>query len=156
MSRAEGLETHLPSLTGTEYAITSDASERYNCIAWVVGETHRWWSPLAEDGEYWPFEYQPEATTMVVQTALATVGFEDCADGESEDGIEKAALFADERGFTHVARQLANGRWTSKLGSDRDIEHDLEAVEGFDESPMAYRYGRVVAFMSRRRASPGA
>lgn len=153
MSKAEDLEAHLPGLTGAEYAITSDASERYNCIAWVVGESHRWWSPLAEDAEYWPFEYQPEATIAVVQAALATVGFEACADGELEDGIEKVAFFADERGFTHVARQLPSGRWTSKLGSDRDIEHGLETVEGFDESPTAYRYGRVVGFMSRRRAA---
>ena len=50
-----------------------------------------------------------------------------------------------------MARQLESGRWTSKLGSDCDIEHELEALEGFDDSPDAYRYGRVVGFMSRPR-----
>ena len=148
---AADLEKHLPGLTDTGYTITSDASERYNCIAWAVGESHRWWSPLAEDAEYWPFAYQPTATIAVVQAALGTAGFEECEDGELRTDLEKAALFADERGFTHVARQLPNGRWTSKLGSDRDIEHELEALEGFDNSPLAYRYGRVVAFMSRSR-----
>ncbi len=148
---AAELESHLPGLAGTRYAITSDPSELYNCIAWVAGESHRWWSPLAEDGEYWPLEYQPEATIEVVQSGLATAGFERCPDGALAVGVEKIALFADERGFTHVARQLPNGRWTSKLGSDCDIEHDLEALEGFDDSPDAYRYGQIVAFMSRAR-----
>ena len=149
--QATELEMHLPGLAGTDYAITSPPSEHYNCIAWAVGEAHRWWSPLAEDGEYWPFPYEPEATAEVVQVGLATAGFEVCADGGPTPGAEKIALFADERGFTHVARQLSNGRWTSKLGSDCDIEHELEALKGFEDSPDAYRYGRVVAFMRRPR-----
>ena len=90
-------------------------------------------------------------TIETVQAGLAMAGFEACANGVLTAGVEKIALFADERGFTHVARQLESGRWTSKLGSDCDIEHELEALEGFDDSPDAYRYGRVVGFMSRLR-----
>ena len=86
---AAELESHLPGLAGTRYAITSDPSELYNCIAWVAGESHRWWSPLAEDGEYWPLEYQPEATIEVVQSGLATAGFERCPDGALAVGVEK-------------------------------------------------------------------
>ena len=145
------LISHLPGLRGTDFAITSGWSERYNCIAWAVGESHRWWSPLAEDEGYWPAGHQPDATTETVQAGLAMARFEACTDGSLAAGVEKIALFADERGFTHVARQLESGRWTSKLGSDSDIEHDLEALEGFDDSPDAYRYGRVVGFMSRPR-----
>ena len=66
--------------------------------------------------------------------------------------MEKLAIYGDEHGFTHVARQLENGRWTSKLGEQWDIEHELEAVAGQESAWPAYRYGSVVAFMSRPRA----
>ena len=42
---------------------------------------------------------------------------------EGEDGCDKIALDADEGFFTHVARQLVDGRCTSKLGSSEDIVH---------------------------------
>jgi hypothetical protein len=33
--------------------------------------------------------------------------------------------------WTHAARQLDNGKWTSKLGQLEDIEHEsLEALSG--------------------------
>jgi hypothetical protein len=32
--------------------------------------------------------------------------------------------------ITRVARQTACGRWTSKLGSDVDIEHELQSIAG--------------------------
>lgn len=31
---------------------------------------------------------------------------------------------------SHAARQLPNGRWTSKCGQAEDIEHDLRDLEG--------------------------
>ena len=145
------LLSHLAGLRGTDFAITGGWSEQYNCIAWAVGESHRWWGPLAEDEGYWPAGHQPDAAIETVQAGLAMAGFEACTDGSLAAGVEKIALFADEHGFTHVARQLESGRWTSKLGSDCDIEHELEALEGFDDSPDAYRYGRVAGFMSRPR-----
>jgi hypothetical protein len=62
-----------------------------------------------------------------------------------ETGWEKVALFAHEDGTpTHAARQLASGRWTSKLGELEDIEHELEAVEGA-------AYGSVVVYLKRLR-----
>lgn len=43
---------------------------------------------------------------------------------------------------THAARQLPNGRWTSKLGFLEDIEHDLHDVAG-------EAYGTVVVLLKR-------
>ena len=106
---------------------------------------------MVDAGHYWPIASPQRATLEVVRAAFEHEGFEACEDGELVHGVEKIALFADERTWTHVARQLESGRWTSKLGSDCDIEHELEALEGFDDSPDAYRYGRVVGFMSRPR-----
>ncbi len=52
-------------------------------------------------------------------------------------------MFADALGLpTHAARQLASGRWTSKLGKAEDIEHDLHDLEGD-------LYGIVVLLMKR-------
>lgn len=145
------LELRFPRLASSHYEITSDATDRYNCLAWAIGDEDSWWAPIEGDGISWPDDLPWEWTLETVQSVLATVGYEPCQDGDLVDGIEKVALYADEENVAHVARQLPDGRWTSKLGSDCDIEHELEALEGFEDSPDAYRYGRVVAFMSRPR-----
>jgi hypothetical protein len=62
---------------------------------------------------------------------------------EAEPGFEKVALFADASGMPqHAARQLATGRWTSKLGRMEDIEHALRDLEGGI-------YGSVVLLLKR-------
>jgi hypothetical protein len=76
--------------------------------------------------------------------AFATVGFENCSTDEWEPGFEKIALFARDGVPQHAARQLATGRWTSKLGAMEDIEHDLRDLEGT-------LYGSVVLFMKRAK-----
>ncbi len=45
---------------------------------------------------------------------------------------------------THAARQMTNGRWTSKLGAWEIIEHDFDALEGAE-------YGQIVEILRRRR-----
>jgi len=66
-------------------------------------------------------------------------------------GFEKVALFA-ESGllYTHAARQLASGRWTSKLGGAEDVEHDRpnDVAGGV--------YGEVVQIMRRPIRNPAA
>jgi hypothetical protein len=51
-------------------------------------------------------------------------------------------LYAKDGHVTHTARQLADSRWTSKLGSDMDIEHELHGIEG-------EVYGTVVQILKR-------
>lgn len=41
-----------------------------------------------------------------------------------EAGYEKIALYVKGTDITHVARQLPDGTWTSKLGVEIDISHD--------------------------------
>jgi hypothetical protein len=136
--------TRYPRLTPNNHRVTSPATRLYNCLAWAVGENFRWWEP----GRFWPCPLPGTAFTIDdLVAALRTVGYDPCADGTLEPGFEKAALFGD--GYddpTHVARQLANGRWTSKLGDCEDIEHDtVDDVGGG-------LYGTVYQFM--RRAMP--
>ena len=51
------------------------------------------------------------------------LGYEECGGYELESGYEKVALYARDGEWTHAARQLEGGRWTSKLGMYEDIEH---------------------------------
>lgn len=151
MSCLTDLALMLPGLRSTPYKVTSDATPAYNCVAWAVGETHRWWDPFDSPSRYWPAGVSRDDTVEALQDALATEGFAPCDDGNLESDFVKLAIFADEEGFTHVARQLPSGRWTSKLGADCDIEHDLEALISRRSLSALYNYGEVVAFMRRPR-----
>jgi len=68
-------------------------------------------------------------------------------DGAPEPGAEKIAVYAAGEFYTHAARQLPNGKWTSKLGAAEDIEHDTA------EDVAGGLYGVVVQFMTRARQS---
>ena len=60
-----------------------------------------------------------------------------------EPGFQKVALYGSALIYTHAARQLPTGKWTSKLGGGVDIEHDTpDAVGGGI-------YGEVVDIMKR-------
>ncbi len=122
----------------------------YNCIAFVAGDARRrWWPgdyhPDWSD-DYWPEGVPQEETVAAFVRALATVGYEPCADGSLEAGVEKTALYALPSGVVrHAALQQPDGTWISKLGPDEDIQHTLAGLEG----PC---YGQVVAFLKRGRA----
>lgn len=150
------LRLRLPGLERSSFSVTSDHTEAYNCVAWALHETDRWWSHLESFGHYWPPSVERGETVVVYQSMFASCGFEPCPNGEPIDGLEKIALFATGDEFTHVARQLSSGRWTSKLGRDCDIEHELEALVAVRSPMSSYRYGRVVAYMQRPRAGSSA
>ncbi|MGH7976493.1 MAG: DUF7689 domain-containing protein [Limisphaerales bacterium] len=67
-----------------------------------------------------------------------------CEHDRHEKGFEKIAIYADAVGdVTHVAKQKASGKWTSKLGDWEDLEHNtLAALEG-------EFYGKVVQILKR-------
>lgn len=46
---------------------------------------------------------------------------------------------------THAARQLPNGKWSSKLGPDADISHEISALDGpcYGGVEVVMRRGRV-------------
>jgi hypothetical protein len=106
-----------PRLTPGNHQNTSPATGVYNCLAWAAGENTRWWEP----GKFWPCPLLSTVFTLAdVIAALHTVGYDLCPDGVPQVGFEKLALYAD--GIddpTHVARQLPDGRWTSKLGAGK-------------------------------------
>ncbi|MCL1991332.1 MAG: hypothetical protein FWG66_00070 [Spirochaetes bacterium] len=138
------LEAGFPNLNGN-YIKTSDADSRYNCIAWAYGENNRWFWP--KKGSYWPAGVTREETVKAFMELFASIRYENCDSHLFEPGYEKIAIYALDGVPTHAARQLNNGKWTSKLGSDIDIEHDtVECLEG----PF---YGNAVVFMKRGKSS---
>lgn len=139
------LEAHFPNLRGTAYKITSPADAEYNCIAWSAGEQQRWWWPDRMGQHFWPANAPREESVEAFAAAFEAIGFALCPGPELGSGFQKVAIFANAGTPTHAARQLDDGRWTSKLGPNIDIEHvallDLEGEI----------YGRAVVFLRRER-----
>ncbi len=130
----------LPRLTPQNHRVTSPAAVENNCIAWAAGDTGNWWQP----GVYWPVEAPPQGYEIgILVAAFEALGFGPCDNEGPEPGFEKVALYSDNRFYTHAARQLPGGKWTSKLGKAEDIEHDTPDVVSGGV------YGQVVQIMMR-------
>lgn len=138
------IEKTYPNLPLTGYKITSPDSINYNCIAWAAGDEERWWWPDKNEQDYWPVGVKREETLQAFIEAFQTIGYQVCASESFEIGFEKIAIYADENGKPkHAAKQLPNGKWTSKLGNWEDIEH--ESLAGL----VGEVYGMVVQIMKR-------
>lgn len=137
------LERHFPNLRTDGFSITSPRDATYNCIAWAAHDTERWWWPTSP--YFWPESVPREESIDAFIRAYATIGFVPCENAVPEAGYEKVAIYADTGGVpTHAARQLPDGRWTSKLGGSEDIEHGtIRALEDSD-------YGRVAVTLARQ------
>ena len=127
-----------PRLTTDNHRITSPATTEYNCIAWSAGDIDRWWQP----GVYWPVPCESYGLEAL-ELAFRSLGYQPCSDSNHEPGFEKVAFYTAGPFYTHAARQLPSGKWTSKLGKLEDIEHDTpdDVAEG--------DYGKVASFMRR-------
>ncbi len=140
-------ERKFPNLVPFLYRETSPCDGNYNCVSWAlkekVDERRVWW-PVTIGQAQWPESLPFSEKIENFVKLFRSFGYETCADDKVEQGFEKIALYADEDGnFSHVARQLESGKWTSKLAAEEDIEHDnLYVLTG----PCL---GRVWGFMSR-------
>ncbi len=144
MYRRPDLEVKWPQLSSTNYQVTSPKSQEYNCFAWAAGEDDRWWQPTPEEQFYWPIGVPKEETLEAYIQAYQTLGYEACNNYQRSVGYQKIAIYVNSIGIlTHAARQLTNGKWTSKLGWLEDIEHELEGLVGD-------RYGVIGQILKRR------
>jgi len=131
-----------PRLTQANHRITSPPSPDYNCVAWSAGDTEHWWQP----GVYWPFSAaSDEYGVGILAQAFTSLGYESEADDSQEPGFEKVALYGSSLLYTHAARQLPSGKWTSKLGGAVDIQHDTP------DDVAGGLYGELVEIMKRPR-----
>ncbi len=131
-----------PNLHAGNHRDTSPADPSYNCIAWGAGSADEWWEP--KKGASWPGNAPRDYKVASVVRVYESAGFAICPDGSQEDGIEKIAIYTDGDEYMHAARQLKNGKWTSKMGADVDIEHDAP------EDLAGPCYGCVTTFMKRQ------
>jgi len=148
------IESDFPQIKNQErrfYEITSDKDPGHNCVAYAVGDTANYWDPAAAAkpirGYYWPDGCGTDDALANLIRVFEVHGYSVCESAELEDGFEKIAIFGDAVVYSHAAKQLPNGRWTSKLGEGHDIEHEtLEALCGGGNA-----YGDVMRFMKRQR-----
>lgn len=137
------LEEDFPNLRAAGWRETSERDNKYNCIAYAAYDFRRKWDTAR--GYYWPPGALREYSVDAWADAFRVQGYRVCDTAELEDGYEKIAIYKKSDRPTHVARQLASGEWTSKLGPDEDINHNtLEALEGDF-------YGIIDRIMRRRR-----
>jgi len=129
-----------PVLTADKYNKTSEPTFDYNCVAWALGRTDINLGPPGF-GYGWPLDC-PSAKIDNFVEFFKYHGFKVSPKGEFETDKEKIVIFSNEGWFTHVAKLVKSGRWTSKLGDEMDCEHDLLAVEG----PL---YGSPDTYMER-------
>lgn len=133
-----------PNLNSSNYELKSDPTDEYNCVAWANHINHQSVDlSLDDDGE--PLSY-PDLSCLTYIEYFQSQGFEICESAEWEEGFEKIALYErDDETFEHVARQMSNSIWTSKLGEWEDIEHStLESLQS------NHFYGIPAWYMRRR------
>lgn len=131
--------------------VTSPYTIDYNCIAFAAKDLTQPWWPMPHQRStryyYWPpgLPREQPATVENFLKAFETLGYKQCRSKKHERGYEKIALYVkanDEP--THMARELGDGVWYSKLGDFQDIrQHTLEAVE-------TAGYGKAKYFMRKR------
>lgn len=115
-----------PGLKTSLFAITSQPTDDYNCIAWAAGDNGNFWWP----GRFWPKDVPPVESRLAFIRAFATRGYVVCDNGDLEEGFEKVCLYEKLGKPKHAARQLPDGTWSSKLGRAHDISHTLEGLAG--------------------------
>src|SRR5258708_31227200 len=100
--------------------------------------------------EYWPSSAPRNESLGAFIKAFESIGYELADDvPRKTKGYERITLYALNGRPTHAAKQLPNGKWSSKLGGAEDIEHTLTGLHG-------EKYGKAVHFMPRPVTNPGA
>lgn len=132
-----------PGLTEDNHILTSPEDDSYNCMGHAT-HTALWWSPAESRNRrtYWPPNVPRVNKIESYQKALEDLGYTACENESFENGFEKIAIFAKGNIPKHVARQLDEKFWTSKLGQGIDISHALQALCG-------YNFGDVAVVMKR-------
>jgi hypothetical protein len=132
-----------PQLKSKNFRITSRQTTSYNCIAYAGGANDDWWD--IADGYTWPGLIRSRYVLAVI-SVFGQQGYTPCGmDASLEPGWEKVAIYSKGDRYTHAARQLESGNWTSKLGKSQDIIHrSLDDLFG----PI---YGELACVMKRQR-----
>lgn len=111
--------TSFPNLKAESFAAIGPYSERYNCIAWTVGVRNEW---------VWPGTKISDFDALYGRHGYKPV---DGLDFSNDPSVEKIVIYGHkprsgvgEIEVTHGALQDAEGRWTSKIGTEPLIRHN--------------------------------
>lgn len=115
------IEDGFPNLDRPSFKVTSPEDGEYNCIAWAARDDRVWWTH--HPGYRWPGYAPRTALVSGLVAVFEGMGYEECESPDLEVGYEKIAIYARHDLWTHAARQLPDGTWTSKLGDGEDINH---------------------------------
>ncbi len=139
----ERVKNYFENIRDEDFELTSPFDAKYNCIAHAAGNNEKWWwavdTATVGNDVFWFNNLSGQATLENFILAFGKLGYEPCEDSEFENGFEKVAIYVSTKDKiyapkgtpTHMARQLKNGNWTSKLGKDVDISHKtLQSIEG--------------------------
>ena len=139
----QDLRQKFPRLKAGNCRFSSPEDPKYNCIAWAAGEDAIWWEPDPMYSYHWPVTVPRVYTVPAYIEALGTKGYVPCDNHKKERGVAKIALYALNNLPKHASRQLDDGWWGSKLGTDVDIEHTFSALDGG-------AYGNVIQVLCKR------
>ena len=134
-----------PNLQEGNFSRESCCTDKYNCVAWAAGDTTKQWVPYL----YWPIDTSIMSGRDYVTSLILVfqgLGYSTCADSLLEVGYEKVAIYGHGIEWFHAARQLENGKGSSKMGNYEDIEHDTLGCL------VSEIYGQVLCLMKRPRA----
>jgi hypothetical protein len=111
----EELQRHFPKLEDSSFSLQSAEDPRYNCIAFALNDDRQWWEYGAKLC-YWPPGFTEGDTLESWVRVFELHGYRRTNDRNVEPATEKVAIYADQDSIaTHVAKQLPNGCWKSKL-----------------------------------------
>jgi hypothetical protein len=132
-------EAHFPQLGGNDFTFESPKDEDYNCVAWIQETRDDWIQFKDANGNL-------DVNLNRYVEYFKELSYEISDDKILQDGIVKIAIYYDKatNEFKHVARQLSDGRWASKLGDWEDIIHLSPEVL------LGKTYGNSLLLMQRK------
>lgn len=133
---------NFPNTVHDPFLATSPPTTSYNCIAWAANDNSRWYWPDPHGYYFWPVDIPREENVRAFILLFESLGYIKCDNGNHEPEYQKVAIYALNDKPTHAARQLDNGMWTSKLGRQIDVQHNLNNISGGV-------YGEVVQFLKK-------
>ena len=127
---------------GSNFEVWAPATKRFNCIAWSIGITRQW---------VWPGKKVAHFDRLYGRFGYKRIRQ---LDYRVRPGYQKIVLYGKVKYYrgrriiecTHGARQLADGTWTSKLGSLPLVRH---LTPGALNGPS---YGRPIAVYVKKVA----
>jgi hypothetical protein len=109
------LEAKFPKLQTGNYSKTSEATGRYNCVAFANDHYRKWWQDGLFGGRYhWPIGVSDTLDGWV--RMFTDQGYEPTNSRDIEPGFEKVAIYVDLNDLSpaHIAK--SDGQyWKSKL-----------------------------------------